>query len=161
MKAISVILTFIFILTAGYCTYLFFTSQVDIVEVSVFSVEASSQEELFSTIQDQFRLNAIVGTPFTDTLGDSSSDYKFCTYRVHLANTCFLPASTIEITVSPMQGDVLQLPDSTQHLLPSQSQGIMDCSILTDIHMHTVRDLKITYYMWGIPFTLHTRTPQA
>ena len=58
-------------------------------------------------------------------------------------------------------GDVLQLPDSTQHLLPSQSQGIMECSILTDIHMHTVRDLKITYYMWGIPFTLHTRTPQA
>ena len=92
-------------------------------------------------------------TPFSDTVGDLS-DCKFVTYRLHLRNTCFLPASTVEVSITPMQGDILQLPDNVQHLLPSRSEGVLECTLLTGIYQHTVREFHVTYYMWGIPFTL-------
>lgn len=160
MKVFSVILALLMVVTASCAAYLFLTCHVAVTSVSVSSVEATSQEELFASIKNQFRLNAVVGTPFASSLDGSSAEYKFCTYEILLQNTCFLPASTLEASIVPLQGDILQLADTTQRLLPSQSEGILECRMLTGINMHTVREIQVTYYMWGIPFTLRTRATQ-
>ena len=161
MKALSIILTVLLIIALAFTGYLYVTCRVEVVSVSVSSAEASAQEDLFSHIQDEFRLNAVAGVPFTEQIGSSSADYKFCTYQVYLRNTCFLPASTLEISISPMQGDILQLPEKSQKLLPSRSEGVLECTLLTGMDQHTVRELIITYYMWGIPFSIRTVANQA
>ncbi|MCR4882934.1 MAG: hypothetical protein K6A68_05160 [Clostridiales bacterium] len=161
MKVLSILLAFVLLVTASCAAYLFLTCRISVADVLVSSVEAVSQQTLFSSIQNQFRLDAVAGTPFTDALEGSSEEYKFCTYAIHLSNTSFLPATTVEAAILPMQGDIMQLPDTVQHLLPSQSEGILECTLLTGIHMHTVREIQITYYLWGIPFTLSTRAAQS
>ena len=89
------------------------------------------------------------------TLGEAEG-YQFYTYTVRLNNGCFLTADMVEVQVTPMEGDVLQLGDDTARALPARTTGDIQATILTDVNMHAVRELNITYYMWGLPFTLRT-----
>ena len=88
-------------------------------------------------------------------IGDAAN-YQFYTYTVRLKNSCFLAADMVEVQVTPMEGDVLQIGDTSAKVLAARTTGDIQATILTDINMHAVRELNVTYYMWGLPFTLRT-----
>ena len=50
----------------------------------------------------------------------------------------------------------MQLGDFSPKTLPARTTGDIQATILTDIGMHAVREVNVTYYMWGLPFTLRT-----
>ncbi len=111
----------------------------------------------------------MVGTPFSNTVSLSApEDYQFCIYTVRLKNNCRIPAEMVELQISPMAGDVLQigsamqLNDSLQigtaPAITVQPGSTADATavLLTSANMHAIREVTVTYYMWGIPFTLKT-----
>ena len=160
MKIIATLLAICLIASAGFAAYLFLTCEVSITSLNAASMEASASPELFRTLQAQMKAGASTGTVFSEDESfleeGSMENYKFVTYHIGLRNTCYLPATSIEVQISPQSADIMQLLDTTQRLLPSQSEGVLDAVLLTRADAPALRELRVTYYMWGIPFTLKT-----
>lgn len=156
MKYIAILTVLLLIASLIGVGYLYLTSNVTVEAIGVVAVEASTQPEMFERLRQLVESHAVIGTAFTSQPLQDISNYQFYNYTIRLRNNCFLTADMVEVQVTPMQGDVLQLADDSARALSARSTGDLGATILTDINMHSVRELNISYYMWGIPFTIRT-----
>lgn len=155
MKAAAIISVVLLILCLLGVGALYATSGMAVESVGVIAVEASTQPDLFNQLRQQVESGSVLGTAYTSqTWLDDASSYQFYTYTIRLRNDCFVPAEMIEVQVTPMEGDVLQIGDYTVKQLTARTTGDLQVTILTAIGMHPVRELNVTYYVWGMPFTL-------
>ncbi len=136
--------------------YLYLTTNVTVEAIGVVAVEAATQPDLFNQLRQQVEDQSVIGTAFTTAPLSDAANYQFYTYTIRLKNNCFVTADMVEVQVTPMQGDVLQLADEAARALPARTTGDLGATILTDVNMHSVRELNISYYMWGVPFTIRT-----
>jgi len=156
MKYIAILTVILLIASLIGVGYLYLTANVTVEAIGVVAVEASTQPEVFQQLRQQMESQSVIGTAFTSQpLGDASG-YQFYTYTVRLKNNCFVKADMVEVQVTPMTGDVLQLADESARALPARTTGDLSATILTDVNMHSVRELNISHYMWGVPFTIRT-----
>ena len=157
MKVFAIISVLVLLLTLVGVGSLYMTANIYVDACGVVTVEASAQQEQFDALATQLRTGAVIGTPFTSaTELSDSKNYQFCAYTIRLKNDCRIPAEMVEVQISPMAGDVMQI--GTTHLADVPAGGTADvtAAILTDASMHTIREVTITYYMWGVPFSLKT-----
>lgn len=150
---ISVILLVAALIGVGY---LYMTATVTVEAVGVVAVEAANQPDVFEDLRQQQENGTVLGTSYVSTPLGGAEDYQFLTYTVRLKNNCFITADMVEVQVTPMDGDILQIGDATAYALTARTTGDITATILTDINMHSVRELNITYYMWGLPFSIKT-----
>ena len=156
MKYAAIFMVLVLIASLVGVGYLYLTANMTVQAVGVAAVEASTQPALFEELARQVENRQVLGTAYTSApLGDIEN-YQFYTYTVRLRNNCFVTADMVEVQVTPMEGDVLQIGDDTARALPARATGDITATILTDVNMHSVRELNITYYMWGVPFSLKT-----
>ena len=73
-----------------------------------------------------------------------------------LRNDTFVRAETVQIQIAPMNGDVLQTAENAPGQIPARGTGEVRATILTRKNMHNVREIMVTYYLWGMPFSLRT-----
>ena len=153
MKIFAVIL--IVLVLAAVCAvgYLYLNANLDVRFVSCIATDAVSQLDYFNGLKSSLAASTFVGTRFSADEPDTADHYQFLTYTVRLNNHTFLNADVIEIRVTPMQGDVLQVGDKSQHSLSSGRFMDLSTMILTTREMHSVREATVSYYFWGIPFT--------
>ena len=155
MKIFAIISVLVLLLTLVGVGSLYMTANIYVEACGVVTVEASAQQTLFDSLATQTRLGAVVGTSFTgQTELGGSENYQFCLYTLRLRNNCRIPAEMVEVQVSPMAGDVMQLGDAPLINVQPGGSAEVTAIILTDASMHPVREVTVTYYMWGIPFTL-------
>lgn len=156
MKFVAILSVLVLIASLVGIGYLYLTTNVTVEALGVVAVEAAHQPELFDQLRQQVENQSVLGTLYTSQpLGDAAN-YQFYTYTIRLKNNCFVTADMVEVQVTPMEGDVLQIADTSARALAARSTGDLQATILTDIQMHSVRELNISYYMWGIPFTIRT-----
>ena len=156
MKYLAMFMVLILLASLVGVGWLYMTSTVTVEAARVVAMEATAQEDYFRQLKEQIASGHVIGTQFSQSpLGDAA-DYQFYTYTVRLKNNTFLAADMVELQVTPMTGDVLQIGDDTARALAAHTTGDLQATILTDVNMHSVRELNITYYMWGVPFTLRT-----
>lgn len=156
MKTTAIVMVVVLILSIIGVGYLYMTANLSVEGIGVSATEATAQSDTFSALKRQMQNGTLIGTPFSSApLGDASN-YQFLTFTLRLNNRCFIPADMIEIQITPMEGDVLQMGELTPKLLPGRSVGELSTTILTDINMHSVREVTITYYMWGMAFSTKT-----
>jgi len=137
--------------------YLYMTTSMVVIGLDVIAVEAATQPELFSQLKSQVESGSVLGTAYTSQAWlEDASAYQFLTYTVRLQNNTFVTADMVELQVTPMSGDVLQIGDYTPKALQSHATGDIQATILTDATMHATRELNVTYYIWGLPFSLRT-----
>ena len=156
MKYAAIFMVLVLIASLVGVGYLYLTANVTVQAVGVTAVEASTQPALFEELARQVENRQVLGTAFSSVPLGSVENYQFYTYTVRLRNNSFVTADMVEVQVTPMEGDVLQIGDDTARALPARSTGDITATILTDVNMHSVRELNITYYMWGVPFSLKT-----
>ncbi len=65
-----------------------------------------------------------------------------------------MPIDSIEVQVEPDDRDVLQLADGKVHSLDAKAQGDITATILTAADSHSIRELVVTYYVWGVSFSI-------
>lgn len=136
---------------------LYMTAEVRVDGIGVIAVAAETQPELFEELRRQVESGTVLGTAYTDdTWLDDASKYQFYTYTIRLSNHTAITADMIEVQVTPWPSDVLQIGDTSVRQLPAHATGDLQITILTSVDMHPVRELNITYYVWGFPFTLKT-----
>ncbi len=153
MKPFAIIL--IVLVLAAVCAvgYVYLTARIDVQFVSCIATDAVSQLDYFNDMRDKLTSGSFVGARFSSGDPGTADQYQFLTYTVRLNNRAFLTAEVIEIRITPMQGDVLQVGDEFAHDLPSGQQMDLSAMILTTREMHSVREATVSFYFWGIPFT--------
>lgn len=155
MKYFAILTVLVLIATLVGVGYMYMSSNIYVEAVGVGSTLAQDQPALFEELSDQVRLNAVIGTPYISTQELSGAEnYKFYTYTVRLRNNCAVNAEMVEMQITPMSGDVLQIGSTANITLPAQQTADVSATILTDVNMHEIREVTITYYVWGVPFTL-------
>lgn len=154
MKPLAIILVILVLAALVGVGYLYFTSNLTVSFSSVVATDPVNQTEAFSQIRTAVENETFIGTRFSsEQLGDPE-DYLFYTWTVHLENKSFLPADTVEIQITPMTGDVLLLGDTEEHSLGSRRTADLTATVLTSRGMHSVREATVTWYVWGLPFSV-------
>jgi hypothetical protein len=157
MKYFAIITVLILIATLVGVGYLYMNANVFVEAVGVIATDAVSQYELYEDLRDQLRLGAVAGTPYiAATELSGPENYQFLTYTIRLRNNTSVPADMVELQVTPMAGDVLQIGSFEDVKLPAGRSVDATATILTDVNMHPIREVTITYYIWGVPFTMKT-----
>ena len=136
--------------------YFFFTAKVTVADCNIVGSTAVSQNQLFEQIKGYRSLDAFQGTLFSEEPIGDAADYAFITYTLQLSNQCLVPVDMIEVQIIPEPGDVLQIGDYEVHSLQPKTRGSVTATILTAKGSHSVRDVLITYYVWGVSFTIKT-----
>ncbi|MCR5567590.1 MAG: hypothetical protein K6F61_12120 [Clostridiales bacterium] len=153
MKPLGIILIILVLAAFIGAGYLYLNANLDIRFEACIATDGITQVDYFNTLKSKVASSAFVGTRFTNSDLGSADQYQFLTYTVHLDNHTFLKAEVIEVRITPMQGDVLQIGEEAVHDLPSGQQMDLSSTILTDRTMHSVREATVSYYFWGIPLT--------
>ena len=157
MKYFAILSVLVLIVTLVGVGYLYMNANIVVEATGVVATDAPSQEALFNDLKTQVRLGAVVGTPYVGQVELSGPEnYQFYTYTVRLRNNCTVPADMIELQITPMSGDILQIGSFTDVKLPAGQSADVSATILTDKNMHPIRELSITYYIWGVPFSMKT-----
>lgn len=171
MKYFAIFSALVLLVTLVFVGSLYITSNIYIEAAGVTIVPASEHPALFASLSDQLRLDALAGTAFTThkELGDAE-DYQFCVYTVRLKNDCRIPAELAEVQIGPRTDDVLQIsqsdylsdPENGFPAVPTLTgaapggTGEVAGVLLTKRGNHTIREVTVTCYLWGVPFTLKT-----
>ena len=157
MKYIAILSVLVLIVTLVGVGYLYMTANIVVEAVGVIATEAAGQEALFNDLKTQLRLNAVIGTPYVEPRElTGPEDYQFLTYTVRLRNNSTVPADMVELQITPMAGDILQIGSFDNVKLPAGQTVDATATILTGKNMHAIREVCITYYIWGVPFTMKT-----
>ena len=155
MRVAAVLLMVLCLAAVGLTGYLYLNANMVITGIDCIAADAAGSGE-FEAVREQLDSGTFAGTPFENGGLGPAEDYQFYTYTVRLQNGTFVRAEVAEVQVSPMQGDVLQLSGGNVKSLPARSRGSLQATILTRKGNHNVRELMITYYLWGLPFFVRT-----
>ena len=107
-------------------------------------------------MKEYVALDAFPGVMFSDAEIGDAADYAFITYTITVSNQCLVAVEMIEIQVIPLEGDVLQIGDYEVYSLQPKTSDTYAATILTAADNHSVREVKITYYVWGVSFSITT-----
>ncbi len=153
MKPAAIILLVLCLACVAGTAFLYLTANMTVTDIRCTALAAEDQDAVFQELKHQLEAGIFTGILFeTEGLGDVK-DYQFYEYTFSLRNATFLKAEVIEIQVTPMKGDVLQLGDLSPHDLAACSEGTLSVTILSQKSMHNVREMIMTYYLGGLPFS--------
>ncbi len=85
-----------------------------------------------------------------------ASQYAYVTYTLHIKNGCLVPIEMIEVQVVPMPTDVAQIGTLQDASLKAKSEGDLTTTILTQATGSPLREMIVTYYVWGVSFQVRT-----
>ena len=153
MKPIAILLILLCIAALIGVGFLYATSNVVIEGYGCIAYETSQQLDAFNALKTGTVSDSFTETLFTESEIGDPDDYQFYEYTLRLQNNSFLKAEVIEIQVTPMSGDVAQLSAPDEKHLSPRSSGDFSTTILTSREMHNIRELTVSYYFWGIPFS--------
>ncbi len=156
LKALAILMVVVVLAAVGLVIYYFSTANVTVMATASSGMLATENRAMFDELKKAMADNTLIGTRFDDgqsELGEAT-DYAFITYTARLSNQCLFPIDMVEIQVAPEGGDVLQIGARETYSLGARSVGDIQTTILTSKDSHAIRELIITYYIWGRPFTI-------
>ena len=153
MKGFAIFLMVLCLAAMAGTGYLYLTSNIVVEDIVCTAYAAEDQSAAFQALKNQVGGKAFTGTPFNVSDIGAAENYQFYEYALRIRNDSFLKAEVIEIQITPMNGDVLQISDLKAHDLSPRSSGTFTATILTAKEMHNVREMTVTYYLWGLPFS--------
>ena len=153
MKPAAIILTVLCLAAFAGTDVLYMSSNIVVEETLCTAYAAQDQLQTFQALKSQLKSGAFTGTPFDISDIGEADNYQFYEYTVNLRNDSLLKVELIEIQVTPMNGDVLQISDLEAHDLAPGTSGSFTATILTALEMHNIRELTLSYYLWGLPFS--------
>lgn len=162
MKRAALIAFALALIMAGALVFSLVNTRLHIRPLSAQVLAADSQPQEFMRLQQAIENRSLIGTAFVDELPGEAKDYRFVVYTLAIHNRGFLPAEMVELHVSPAAGDMASYTDlSAQGRIPDitvsgGSTGSVRCVLLTraDSRQSTVRELFVSYHIWGHPFTI-------
>lgn len=156
MKATAIILVLVCLAAFVGLGYLYMASSVVIEDVDLTICEADTQAALFDELSTQVASGCAAATVFSAEIPKTPDHCIFLQYSVKLRNSTFMTAEQIEVRISPTTGDYVQVGETLPTDIPSGSSGNVKAVLLSDREAKMVREITVSYYLWGIPFFVRT-----
>ena len=154
LKWLMIFMIALVVLSLLLVGYFYATAYVSIAAFKAEGVSAAAQPDRFSEIKTALDQNAFIGTRFSTAPLGEAADYALITYTLRLSNQCLVPVDMVEVQVVPDPKDIAQIGDLTVHSLDAKSQGDITATILTAKDSNAIRELIVTYYVWGVSFSI-------
>ena len=116
--------------------------------------EAQSQQSTFDDLKRRLDSGTVLGSVFKNTSLGESSEYAFITYTVRLRNESLLSADMVEVQIVPTEADILQMGGNGIKSLSPKSRGDIAATILSQRNSDSMREIVVTYYIWGQSFSI-------
>lgn len=137
--------------------YLFLTAEVTVVDISAQGISCGNDPEAFEKLKTSVEEGTFQGTLFQKPLEwKDASDYVYLTYTIRLRNNCLVPIDMVEAQVVPQSTDILQMGSLDVRSLDLKSEGEFQVQILAPKDTHPVREMIVTYYLWGVSGRIET-----
>ena len=137
--------------------YLFLTAKVEVVSISAQGISAANDPARFEAIKSSVEQDTFIGTLYQKpTVWEDASEYVYLTYTLRVRNNCLVPLDMLEVQVVPQSADILQIGDLTVKSLDLKSEGDLTVQILAPKDTHPVREMIVTYYLWGVSGNVKT-----
>ena len=153
MKKATVLLIILLLAAVGGLAFLYLSANITVQYGSCVATDGVTQADYFDRMKKQIAENTFTGTLFDHSELGTADQYQYLTYTVDFTNGAFLDATTAEVSVTPMKGDILQIGDTEEHLLPSGRKTSLSVTILTPRGAQNVREATATWFIWGLPFS--------
>jgi len=135
--------------------YLFLTAEVQVTDIRAQGIAIDSAE--LEKIKTAVAEDTFVGTLYQKPQEwKDASEYVYLDYSIRLLNNCLVPIDMIEAQIVPQSNDIHQTADLNVHSLDMKSEGDLMVRILTEKNTHPIREIIVTYYVWGVSFSLKT-----
>lgn len=139
------------LLTAGVLGYGLFNTSLQVTGKALDVIPASQRAGEFEALKGSVERNSLIGTILKkDPLG-SAEEYSYYMYTLRLHNPGLVDAEMVELQIAPMNQDVLFYGETQEIVIPAQGTRDVWCVLLTKGTPHAVRDIYVTYYLWGHP----------
>lgn len=112
---------------------------------------ASQRESQYDALRAAVARQSLMGTVLRKTDMGPAENYTYYIYTLRLKNNGLVPAEMVEMQIAPIQADVLYYCDTAETIIPPGQERDVWCVLLTEGTPHAVRDLHVTYYLWGHP----------
>lgn len=149
MKTAAIVLMVLVLLTGAVIGYELFHTGLEIVGTNVQTFSAAEREQEFQALRQAAEQNAVQGTLLKSTEWQSSGQYSYHVYTLRLKNPGLLPTEMVEIQVVPIPEDVLFYGEKGEIDLAPGEERNFSVVLLSEGQPHAVREIKITYYIWG------------
>ena len=136
---------------AGCLGYALFNTNLQVVGKSLEVLPAAQRTTEFDALKTAVQRQSLLGTVLKSGEIGAAEDYSYYIYTLRLENKCLIPAEMVELQISPMDSDVLFYCDTKETIIPAGETRDVWCVLLTQGTPHAVRDIYITYYLWGHP----------
>jgi len=131
--------------------YLFLTAEVQIINISAQGIPVQNDMVTFEKLKKSIEEESFYGTLYQKPLEwKDASEYVWLKYDITVRNNCLVPVDMLEVQVVPQTSDILQMPDLQVKSLELKSDGTISAQILAPKDTHPVRELIVTYYLWGV-----------
>ena len=165
MRKIAFVLALLALFLLGTTVWGFAAARLDLEVAGVRPLPEAEFRQRFARLKEQMQTGAVRGTVYEEAPLGEADDYVILEYTIKVGNRGFVPAQMLEAVVVPVRGDVLcfsqqeaQGQDVNQGIAANKgSQLMLRTYLLTRKSLHAVREIQVSYYIWGNPFILKVR----
>ena len=151
MKTAAIVLM-VLVLAVGACLgYGLFNSTLQVTGKGLQIISALDRTGEFEALRNALGEGSLLGTILNRQQLGSADQYSYYVYTLRLHNPGLVPAEMVEMQIAPIQQDVLFYGETQEIIIPPQGTRDVWCVLLTQGTPHPVRDLFVTYYLWGHP----------
>lgn len=151
MKKAALIALAVTVVTAVVLMYALFNTALVVEGKALQAFPASEREAEFSVLRQEVSQMSLHGTMLRGAALEQSERYVYRVYTLRLKNPCLIKAEMVEMQIAPIAQDILFYGQEDEiAIAPGESRDVW-CVLLTEGETHDVREMKITYYLWGHP----------
>ncbi|MBQ7655017.1 MAG: hypothetical protein IJS41_00765 [Clostridia bacterium] len=149
MKIAAIALVILALMFGGCLGYALFNTDLHVVGKGLEVLPAAQRAAEFDALKAAVQRQSLLGTVLKNEDFGPAEDYSYYVYTLRLENKCLIPAEMVEMQISPIDSDVLFYCDTGETIIPAGETRDVWCVLLTRGTPHAVRDIYITYCLWG------------
>ena len=139
------------LVAGGTLGYALFSTNLAVTAKGLQVLPARDRAAEFEALRLSARQKSLLGTLLKSGEWGGAEDYSFYLYSLRLKNNGLVPAEMVEMQVAPIENDMLFYGDTQETVIPPGGEKDVWVVLLTEGTPHSIRDLYITYYLWGHP----------
>ena len=151
MKKAAIVLMALALICGGVLGYGLFHTSLQVTGKALQTLPATDRGAEFEALRTAVEGQSLIGTMLKNTALTRAEDYSYYIYTLRLRNPGLVAAEMVELQITPMAADVLFYGENQEIVIPPGETKDVWCVLLTQGAPHAVRDIHVTYYLWGHP----------